>query len=76
MRYLKGLREARERAVLTQDELGAKAGVAASTISRIENGLQQARIPTIRKIAEALAVSADSLIDWERSGPRTGKAAA
>ncbi len=79
MRYLRGLREARERALLTQEELAAKSGVTVSTISRLENGLQAARISTIRKLAAAVETAADDLIDWEREGPvmgGKGKAAA
>ncbi len=79
MRYLRGLREAREKSLLTQEELAAKSGVTVSTISRLENGLQAARISTIRKLAEAVSADADALIDWERPGPvmgGKGKAAA
>ncbi len=72
MRYLRGMREARERALLTQEELAQKSGVTVSTISRLENGLQAARISTIRKLASAVAAEADELIDWERAGPVTG----
>jgi transcriptional regulator with XRE-family HTH domain len=72
MRYLRGLREARERALLTQEELAHKSGVTVSTISRIENGLQAARISTIRKLATAVSAEADDLIDWERLGPEMG----
>ena len=79
MRYLRGLRDARERALLTQEELAAKSGVTVSTISRLENGLQAARVSTIRKLAAAVSAGADDLIDWERLGPvmgGKGKAAA
>jgi transcriptional regulator with XRE-family HTH domain len=79
VRYLRGLREAREKALLTQEELSAKSGVTVSTISRLENGLQAARISTIRKLAEVVPADADDLIDWERPGPvmgGKGKAAA
>jgi transcriptional regulator with XRE-family HTH domain len=72
MRYLRGLREARERALLTQEELAAKSGVTVSTISRLENGLQAARISTIRKLATVVGTLADDLIDWERAGPEMG----
>lgn len=72
MRYLRGLRQARERALLTQDELAEKSGVTVSTISRLENGLQAARVSTIRKLAEAVGASADDLIDWDRPAPVTG----
>ena len=80
MRYLKGMREARERALLTQEALSEKSGVTISTISRIENGLQAARISTIARLAAALGIHAEELIDWERKTPqmvgRRGKAAA
>lgn len=79
MRYLRGLREARERALLTQEELADKSGVTASTISRLENGQQAARISTIRKLAGVVATAPDDLIDWDRPGPvmgGKGKAAA
>ena len=72
MRYLRGLREARERALLTQEELAGKSGITVSTISRLENGLQAARISTIRKLAAAVETTADELIDWERLGPPMG----
>ena len=72
MRYLQGLRDAREKALLTQEELATKSGVTVSTISRLENGLQAARISTIRKLASAVSAVADDLIDWERPGPEMG----
>jgi transcriptional regulator with XRE-family HTH domain len=59
--------------------LSTKSGVTVSTISRLENGLQAARISTIRKLAEAVSADADDLIDWEQPGPvmgGRGKAAA
>ena len=72
MRYLRGLRDAREKALLTQEELAMKSGVTVSTISRLENGMQAARISTIRKLAAAVSATAEDLIDWERSGPEMG----
>jgi len=67
------LREARERRLMTQPELSERSGVMVATISRIENGLQQPRIPTVRKLAEALELEPEDLIVW---GAETGKAAA
>ena len=72
MRYLRGLREARERALLTQGALSEKSGVTISTISRLENGLQAARISTVARISAAVGVPAEELIDWERRPPATG----
>jgi transcriptional regulator with XRE-family HTH domain len=65
--------------LLNQEELADKSGVTVSTISRLENGLQAARISTIRKLTAAVETAADDLIDWERAGPEmggTGKAVA
>lgn len=56
------LREARERALLTQEELAARAGVQPLTISRIETDKVEPRFSTIRKIAKALDVDARDLI--------------
>ncbi len=70
------LRQARERRLITQPELSELSGVMVATISRIENGLQEPRIPTVRKLAKALGVEADELIDWESKAQETGKAAA
>ena len=67
------LREARERRLMTQPELSERSGVMVATISRIENGLQQPRIPTVRKLAKALDLDPEELIVW---GAETGKAAA
>ncbi len=67
------LREARERRLMTQPELSELSGVMIATISRIENGLQQPRIPTVRKLAKVLGVGPEELIVW---GDEQGKAAA
>ena len=80
MRYLRGLREARERALLTQAELAAQAGITTSTVSRLETGIQAARMSTVRKNSAAVNVDPETLIDWERPAPQiggrgTGKAA-
>ncbi len=48
------LREARERELLTQEELAARAGVQPFTISRIETDKVEPRFSTIRKLAKAL----------------------
>jgi hypothetical protein len=53
--------------------------VTVSTMSRLENGQQAARISTMRKLAEAVGATADVLIDGEREAPAMagdGKAAA
>ena len=50
------LREAREQALLTQEELAARAGVQPFTISRIETDKVEPRFSTIRKLARALDI--------------------
>ena len=51
------LRQARERRVLTQEDLSQLAGVTEATISRMENGKSGPTRPsTVRKLAEALGV--------------------
>jgi len=72
------LREVRERKFISQDDLSQTTGIAASTISRIESGLQAPRWVTIRKLAEALGVEPDELIDWNAStaDPEKAKTAA
>ncbi len=59
------LRELRERKFLSQQELADAAGTTKANISRLERGEQQARGSTIRKLAEALGVQPDELVDWE-----------
>lgn len=43
------------------EELSESSGVAVSTISRIENGLQKPQFVTIRALAEALQVEPSEL---------------
>ncbi len=76
MRLREGrLRELRQRRMLTQQELADQAGTTESTVNRLENGLQQPRISTIRKLAMVLGVDAEELIVWANE-PEKGKAAA
>ncbi len=59
------LRAARERALLTQAELSARAGVQPLTISRIETDKVEPRYSTIRRIAKALGVDPAELLPKE-----------
>jgi transcriptional regulator with XRE-family HTH domain len=59
------LRAARERALLTQEELGSQAGVQPLTISRIETDKVDPRYSTIRKLAKALGVEPTELLPKE-----------
>jgi transcriptional regulator with XRE-family HTH domain len=59
------LRAARERALLTQEELAARAEVRPLTISRIETNKVEPRYSTIRKVAKALSVDPSELLPKE-----------
>ncbi len=59
------LRAARQRALLTQEELAARAKVQPLTISRIETDKVEPRYSTIRKIAKALGVDPAELLPEE-----------
>jgi transcriptional regulator with XRE-family HTH domain len=61
-RQLPSLKAWREYHALTQRELAAEAGVGAATIARLETG--SATYPsTIRKLARALKVKPEDLLD-------------
>ena len=71
------VRNVRERLFVTQEELAERTGMSRATISRIESGQQRPRISTVRKLAAALGVPPETLIDWEAEDPGDeGKAAA
>ncbi len=59
------LRAARQRALLTQEELAARARVQPLTISRIETDKVEPRYSTIRKLARALGVDPAELLPKE-----------
>ena len=57
------LREARERALLSQAELGARAGVSEYTISDLERGVRRtARLRTVYRISDALSIDPAELL--------------
>jgi transcriptional regulator with XRE-family HTH domain len=71
------LRSVRERQFVTQEELAQRTGMSRATISRIEGGQQRPRISTVRKLAAALGVPPETLIDWDAEEfADAGKAAA
>lgn len=59
---LKGLKRARKLAALTAQELGDRAGVEQSMVSKLENLRRGAHPGTIRKLAEALGTTPRDLI--------------
>lgn len=59
------LRTVRERRALTQVELAAKAKINRVSLARIETGDAEPRPSTIRKLAEALGVEPEQLMEPE-----------
>lgn len=56
------LRNFRRRAVMSQDQLAEKSGVARDTISKLETGRRKAYPTTIRKLATGLEVEPQILV--------------
>ena len=56
------LRELRERRGFTQAELGARADMAAASISHFETGQRVPSLDSLVKLADALEVSVDTLL--------------
>ena len=69
------LREVRQRKFMTQQELADAMGTTKANISRIENGKQAPFPSTIKRLAVALGVPPEELVDWD-APEATGKAAA
>jgi transcriptional regulator with XRE-family HTH domain len=46
---------------MSQDDLARQSGIAAVTISRLENGAHNPRFVTIRKLAKALGVEPNTI---------------
>ena len=57
---------------MTQQELAEMAGVSRTAIARLETGEVDARGSTIRKLALALGVAPDELIEPREGHARTG----
>ncbi|OJH38250.1 hypothetical protein BON30_24225 [Cystobacter ferrugineus] len=55
-------RAARERLGLTQAQVARQAGIAANVYGRIERGGMMPAVPTLRKLARTLGISADVLL--------------
>jgi transcriptional regulator with XRE-family HTH domain len=55
------LRNLRRRAIMSQEELAARSGVARDTISKLETGQRRAYPSTIRKLAAGLDVQPQML---------------
>ena len=70
------LRRLRQQAVLSQEQLAQKSGVARDTISKLEMGYRKAYPTTIRRLAAGLEIEPGELIAHEDLGQRgTGEQA-
>jgi transcriptional regulator with XRE-family HTH domain len=56
-------RAARERLGLTQAQVARQAGIVPNVYGRVERGGMMPAVPTLRKLALALGISADVLLD-------------
>ncbi len=59
------LRELRERAALSQEDLAKQSGVSRATIADLEGEKRPARPSTRRKLAEALGIRPDELTNTQ-----------
>jgi len=59
------LRELRDRAMLSQEELAGRARISRATVADLETGKRGAQAATGRKLAEALGVSPGELVGEE-----------
>ena len=60
------IKELRMKRLLTQEELAEMTGIAAATLSRIENNLHSPSISTLKALTQALDVEITEIIDFER----------
>jgi transcriptional regulator with XRE-family HTH domain len=59
----RALRELRDRAELTQEELGARAGIGASYLSQLENGHRGVSWHSVTRLLDALGADLHQLAD-------------
>jgi transcriptional regulator with XRE-family HTH domain len=60
--FSKNLRDARERAGLSQEELAARSDLHPTEISRLERARREPRLGTIVRLARGLGIGADRLL--------------
>jgi transcriptional regulator with XRE-family HTH domain len=60
--FSKNLRDARERAGLSQEQLAARSDLHPTEISRLERGRREPRLGTIVRLARGLGIGADRLL--------------
>jgi HTH-type transcriptional regulator/antitoxin HipB len=62
-RFGENVRAARKARGWTQEDLSARTGLAVVQVSRIERGKREIRLTTLLRLAEALALRPDELLD-------------
>jgi transcriptional regulator with XRE-family HTH domain len=75
-RFGANLARCRRAADLSQDDLGFRAGLHRTEISKLERGLRLPRIDTIIKLAGALQIEPGALLDgmaWQPGESRPGR---
>jgi transcriptional regulator with XRE-family HTH domain len=75
-RFGKNIARCRRRAGFSQEELSIRASLHRTEVSQLERGLRLARIDTLIKVAGALGVSTDALlegIDWRPGSATLGE---
>lgn len=60
------IKELRTRRLMTQEELAEKTGLAAATLSRIENNLHSPSISTLKALTKALDVDVTEIVDFDK----------
>jgi transcriptional regulator with XRE-family HTH domain len=66
------IKEFRSKLGLTQEELAQKAGIPYATLSKIENDkVKNPTINTLIKIAQALEIKVDDLIEYTKNAKNT-----
>jgi transcriptional regulator with XRE-family HTH domain len=74
-RFAKNLTRLRNRADLSQEELGFLASLHRTEVGMLERGIRLPRIDTLIKLAGALEVETGDLLNgiaWDSGGPPTG----
>jgi XRE family transcriptional regulator, regulator of sulfur utilization len=74
-RFGENLVRCRKRANLSQEELGFRASLHRTEIGMLERGVRVARIDTLIKLAGAMEIPPEDLLEgltWTPGGPRVG----
>jgi transcriptional regulator with XRE-family HTH domain len=71
VRFGRNLWRCRRRAALSQEELGARAGLHRTEIGMLEHGTRLARVDTLMKLAGSLSISPAELLEGIHWNPAT-----